>query len=288
MSALPSSGMNWGSNHSDAKTRRNAVFLCAFVSLWLLPSLALAQQRPLATEDPRLIPNGALVMESGFAYARKAQFPLSGLKGDEYSIFVNGLNFSLGPRAEFQINGVGQNFLHVHENGSGWRNDWGDWSLSTKIRIVPETHSLPIISFRPTMILPNSNDSRGIGANSIQAFGNVLAGKSIGSGFVFGNIGIGILTDTIHVRAQQDVLTYGLAGVLPISPRVSLLSEVNGWKNPRGSPSPGTESRSQARLGMQIRSGGVRWDVAGTRGLTPLDPRGGLVFGLTKEFRLWK
>jgi hypothetical protein len=224
-------------------------------------------------------------MESGFAYARKAQFPLSGLKGDEYSAFVNGLNFSLGPHAEFQIDGVVQNFLHV---GKDWRNDWGDWSLSTKIRLVPETRSLPIISFRPTVVLPNSNDSRGIGTNSIQVFGNILAGKSAGRGFVFGNIGIGILTDTIHVRAQQDVLTYGVAGVLPISPRISLLSEVNGWKNPRSNPSPGTESRAQARLGMQIRTGGVRWDVAGTRGLTSLDPRGGMVFGLTKEFRLWK
>jgi hypothetical protein len=39
---------------------------------------------------------------------------------------------------------------------------------------------------------------------------------------------------------------------------------------------------------MQIRTGSVRWDVAGTAGLTSLDPRGGMVFGLTKEFRLWK
>jgi len=253
--------------------------------LWLIPLPAVAQQRPLLTEDPRLIPNGAFVIESGFAYARKAHFPLSGLTGDEYSVFANGFNFSLGPRAEFQINGVMQNFV---KTGDDWRNDWGDWSLSTKIRLVPETHVLPIISFRPTMVLPNTNDSRGIGLNSTQLFGSLLVGKSIGAAFVFGNAGIGILTDTIHVRAQQDVFTYGLAGVLPISPRISLLSEWNGWKNPRESPSPGTESRSQVRLGVQIRTGGVRWDVAGTRGLTSLDSRGGVVFGLTKEFRLWK
>ena len=46
--------------------------------------------------------------------------------------------------------------------------------------------------------------------------------------------------------------------------------------------------RAQVRLGAQIRAAGVRWDVAGTAGLTRLDPRVGLVFGLTKEFRLWK
>jgi hypothetical protein len=267
--------MSWGNNR----------LLCALVSLCLFPLSVIAQQRPLVTEDPRLIPNGAFVMESGFGYARKAQFPLSGLKGDEYSLFVNGLNFSLGPRAEFQINGTVQNFLKV---GDTWRNDWGDWSFSTKIRLMPETHSLPIVSFRPTVVLPNSNDSRGIGTNSMNVFGGFLVGKSVGRGFVFGNAGVGILTDPVHVRAQQDVVTYGMAGVLPLSTRFSLLSEWNGWKNPRGSPSPGTESRGQVRVGMQIRTGTVRWDVAGTAGLTRLDPRGGLVFGLTKEFRLWK
>src|SRR3977135_2575942 len=129
--------MNSGINHRDTQTQRKAAqriayaaFLCVFVSLWLVPSVAMAQQRPLVTEDPRLIPNGAFVMESGFGYARKAQFPLSGLKGDQFSAFANGLNFSLGPRAEFQINGVMQNFV---KTGNDWRNDWGDWSLSTKI-----------------------------------------------------------------------------------------------------------------------------------------------------------
>jgi hypothetical protein len=253
--------------------------------LFFFWSSGLAQQRPLVTEDPRLVANGTLVMESGFGYAHKARFPLSGVTGDEYSVLVNGLNFSLGPVAEFQINGTIQNFV---KDGSGWRNDWGDWSLSTKIRLVPETHVLPIISFRPTMVLPNSNDTRGIGTDSTQLFGSLLVGKSAGPAFVFGNLGIGILTDTVHLRAQQDVLTYGLAGVVPISPRVSVLSEVNGWKNPRTDPSPGTESRGQVRLGLQIRTGGVRWDVAGTAGITERDAHGGLVFGLTKEFRLWK
>ena len=279
--------MNWGNKHKDttAETLRNFLCVSTVMSLCLFTTLGFAQQRPLLTEDPRLIPNGTFVLESGFAYARKAQFPLSGLKGDEYSAFVNGLNFSLGPRAEFQINGTMQNFV---KTPTDWRNDFGDWSLSTKIRLVPETHVLPIISFRPTMVLPNSNDSRGIGTNSTSVFGSVLVGKSVGSGFVFGNAGIGILTDTIHVRAQQDVFTYGLAGVLPINTRISLLSEWNGLKNPRTDPSPGTESRAQVRLGMQFRTGGVRWDVAATHGITRLDARGGAVFGLTKEFRLWK
>src|SRR6266566_2874461 len=101
--------MNWGTNQRNWRMEIPKMFIrmnifgisilqflfCAFVSLWSVPCFA--QQRPLITEDPRLIPTGAFVVESGFGYARKAQFPLSGLKGDEVSAFVNGLNFSLGP-----------------------------------------------------------------------------------------------------------------------------------------------------------------------------------------------
>src|SRR5438067_8501909 len=111
--------MNWRNNHRGAETQRNAAsklfwaaFLCVSAPLWLFH-----QQRPLLTEDPRLIRNGAFVMESGFGYARKAQFPLSGLKGDEFQAFVNGLNFGLGPRAEFQINSVIHNFVKI---GNEW------------------------------------------------------------------------------------------------------------------------------------------------------------------------
>ena len=279
--------MNWGNSHKEAQKSQNII--CAFCAfLWLFSFSALAQQRPLLTEDPRVIPQGSFVAESGFSYLNRARFGLSGIGGNEFSAFVNGFNFGLSPHAEFQINGTIHNFVNVHENGTGWRNDWGDWSLSTKIRILPETPVLPIISFRPTIVLPNSNDSQGIGLNSMQFFGNILSGKTVGRGFVFGNAGLGILTDPVHVRAQQDVFTYGLAGVLTVSPRISLLTEWNGWKNPRHTPTPGTESRAQVRLGAQIRAAGVRWDVAGTAGLTRLDPRVGLVFGLTKEFRLWK
>jgi hypothetical protein len=247
----------------------------------------LAQQRPLLTEDPRIIATGALVTETGFAYLRRARFPLSGLAGDEFQTFDTGLHFGLGPRAEFQMGGVFHNFLRIKENG-GSRNDWGDFFVSTKIKILDETPVSPIISFRPTVVLPNSNDAKGIGTNSMSFFASILAGKNVGRAFLFGNVGLGILTDTVQVRAQQDVLTYGLAAMLPISPKISLLSEWNGRDNPRPHPTPGGEDRGQVRLGIQLRAAGVRWDVGAVAGLTRLDPRAGVVFGLTKEFRLWK
>jgi hypothetical protein len=259
------------------------LLFCLFV-----PLIASAQQRPLNTEDPRLISDGALVTELGFAYLDRARFPLSGLEGRQLSAFDTGLNFGLGPRAEFQLRWVGHNFLWVDTGGIGRRNDWGDVSVSTKIRLLDERPNRPIVSFRPSIVLPNSNDTKGIGTDSTQFFGNILVGKSVKGAFVFGNIGLGILTDTLRLRSQQDVLTYGLAALLPISPRLSLLSEWSGQENGQDLPSPGGEDRGQIRIGFQLQAGGIRWDAAAVGGLTRFDPRAGVVFGLTKEFVLWK
>jgi hypothetical protein len=228
------------------------------------------------------------VTELGFGYFNRARFPLSRLGGNQFSAFVGGLNFGLGPRAEFQMNSVGHNFLWVKENGTGRRNDWGDLALSTKIKIIDEKRALPIISFRPTVVLPNTSQTKGIGTDGTHFFGTILAGKTVGRVFVFGNIGLGILDDSVRAGAQQDVLTYGVAAVLPIGSRFSLLSEWNGVENAQEHPTPGGEDRGQVRLGLQLRAGGIRWDAAATAGLTRLDPRAGLVFGLTKEFGLWK
>jgi len=252
----------------------------------LFATFSLAQQRPLLTEDPRLIAEGAFVTELGFSYQHRARFPVSGLTGDLYSFLENGLHFGLGKRAEFQMTGVIQYYLDV--DGGGSRNDWGDLAMSTKIKLVDEGHNRPAISFRPTVVLPNSNQTKGIGLDGTEFFGNLLFGKTAGPAYIFGNIGVGILDDPIHAAAQHDFLTYGIAASIPANSRISVLGEWNGRHNFISFPSAGGESRGQVRLGAQIQAGGLRFDAAATAGTTHWDHKAGFVAGVTKEFRLWQ
>jgi hypothetical protein len=258
-----------------------------FLGLSAFSTLALAQQRPLLTEDPRLIAEGSVVSELGFGYQHRARFPVSGLTGDLYALLVNGLHIGVGKRAEFQMTGVAHNYLRL-ENGAGRRNDWGDLALSTKIKIVEEGRSLPIISFRPTVVLPNSNRRKGIGTDGTHFFGDILIGKKAGSAFIFGTIGIGMLDDANRPQSQHDVIDYGIAAAIPAGNRVSVLGEWKGYHNTRRSISPGGESRGQARLGLQLKAGGMTWDAAATAGTTRWDHKAGFVAGMTKEFRLWQ
>jgi hypothetical protein len=260
--------------------------------------VACGQQRPLLTEDVDIIPPGSMRIEAGIDFVQRARFPVSGLTGDLTRAGVIGINIGFAPNVEFQIEGVAQNFLSINSHGtsaiplnlasnSNSTNDVGDFTLWTKIKLRNETAHLPSFGFRFGVQLPNSNQSRGIGLNQTNAYGQVLFGKKFGQNArvnTFGNLGIGILTSPTGLFSQNDVLTYGFAGIVRLNKQFSLAGEVNGRANTRPGSGPlGTESQGEARLGMQVRASGLRFDFAGIAGLTRLSPRSGLTVGVTYD-----
>jgi len=259
---------------------------------------ARGQQRPLLTEDVDIIPPGSMRIEAGIDFVQKAKFPVSGLTGDLTRAGVIGITIGLSPNVEVQIEGVAQNLLSINSSGpsaiplnvaagANSTNDIGDFTLWTKIKLRNETAHLPSFGFRFGVQLPNSNQDRGIGLNQTNAYGQILFGKKFGHNArvnTFGNLGIGILTAPTGLFSQNDVLTYGFAGIVRLNKQFSLAGEVNGRANTRPGSGPlGTESQGEARLGMQIRASGLRFDFAGIKGLTKLSPRSGLTVGVTYD-----
>lgn len=260
---------------------------------------ASAQQRPLLTEDVDIIPPGSLRIEAGIDFMQNAKFPLSGLTGDLTRVGVIGINVGLSPNVEFQIDGTVQNFLSINSAtapppiplgfaaGTNSTNDTGDFTLSTKIKLRAETKNGPSLGFRFGVQLPNSNQARGIGVNQTNAYGVILAGKKFGhDGRVnmFGNLGIGILTAPLEPFTQNDVLLYGFAGIVRLNRQFNFVGEINGRASTRTGRAPlGTESLSEARLGLQIKASGLRFDFAGIAGLTDFSPRSGVTFGVTYD-----
>ena len=265
--------------------------------IFLCPSFLLAQQRPLQTQEPAILPPGTLSLQGGFDFFQDAKYPVSGLRGDLTSLGVMGIYASLGELAEFQIQGTVHNFLSISErsptslnlelNSSGTgTSDFGDLMLSTKILTLREKSRSPALSFRISVQLPNASAARGLGMDSTQFYNTLLAGKHFGKLNVFGNAGLGILSNPVQAGVQNDVMLYGLGGLYPVTPSVTLASEVFGhWSTREGAAPLGTESQSQFRLGVQIYGLGFRWDIAGMAGLAEMSPRSGIVFGVTKEIK---
>lgn len=275
-----------------------AVFVASLGVLLSVAAATRGQQRPLLTEDVDIIPPGSLRIEAGVDFVQRARFPVSGLQGDLTRVGVLGINIGLAPNVEVQIEGVAQNFLSINSRGvsaiplsvssnANSRNDVGDFTLWTKVKLLNETAHWPSFGFRFGVQLPNSDQSRGIGLNQTNAFGEVLFGKKFGQDArvnTFGNLGIGILTAPTGLFSQNDVLTYGFAGIVRISKQFNLAGEVNGRANTRPGSGPlGTESQGEARLGMQVRASGLRFDFAGIKGLTKLSPHSGLTVGVTYD-----
>jgi hypothetical protein len=229
---------------------------------------------------------------------QRARFPVSGLTGDLTRAGVIGLTIGLAPNVEIQVEGVAQNVLSINTRGlsaipldlapgANSTNDTGDFTLWTKIKLRNETPRGPSVGFRFGVELPNSNEAKGIGLNQTNAYGQILFGKKFGHNArvnTFGNLGIGILSAPTATFTQNDVFTYGLAGIVRLNKTFSLAGEVNGRANTRAGAAPlGTESRGEARLGMQVRASGLRFDFAGIKGLTGNSPRSGVTVGVTYD-----
>jgi len=259
---------------------------------------ASAQQRPLITEDVDIIPPGTIRIEAGIDFMQGAKYSVSGIRGDLTRGGVIGISFGMGPNVEFQIEGVAQNYVSINSRGpsaipldlapgANSTNDTGDFTLAAKFKLRNETRRGPSLGFRFGVQLPNSNEARGIGLNATNAFGSILVGKKFGHDGrfnTFGNLGIAILTAPTELFTQNDVLTYGVAGIFHINKQFAVAGEVNGRANTRPGNGPlGTESQGEARLGMQIRASGLRFDFAGIKGLTSFSPNSGFTVGVTYD-----
>jgi len=278
-----------------AKLLRSLILTIAFVALC---SSVFAQQRPLITEDVDIIPPGTLRIEGGLDFMQGAKYSVSGIKGDLTRVGVIGVNIGMGPNVEFQIEGVAQNYLSINSrgpsaiplnlaSGANSTTDTGDFTLWAKFKLRNETKRGPSLGFRFGVALPNSSQGSGIGLNQTNAYGSILVGKKFGSDGrfnTFGNLGLAILTAPTQLFSQNDVITYGVAGIFRINKQFSVAGEVNGRANTRPGSGPlGTESQSEARLGMQIRASGLRFDFAGIKGLTSFSPNSGFTVGVTYD-----
>ena len=270
------------------------VLTAAFV--FLLAPGALAQQRPLVTEDPETVGDKRILVEAGFDYARDVEYPLSGLEGHLRRFPLIGISLGIGDIGEVQIDGGLYNRLAITERGTGplthmltatGDSTWSieDLTVGTKVRIISEGAMRPSFALRSATRLPNASNESGLGLDTIDFYSSLLVAKTVQSVRVVGNIGLGILGDATRGDRQNDVLTYGLSFARAVTSAAEVVGEINGRQDTRnGDPPPGTESRSVVRFGGRYTIGSWRGDAAVMFGVTANDPTVGFGAGFTYVF----
>ena len=271
--------------------------LICVLALLCLPAVAVAQQRPLVTEDPETIGAGRVLVEAGLDYGDDIEFPASGLKGDLWRVPLVGVSVGVSSIAEIQIDGGFYNHLSITERDlaaplagmvtatGDSTSDVQDFSIGAKIRLIKEGVYSPGWGFRFATRLPNASNESGLGLDTMNFYASVLGAKTIERVRIVGNLGLGILGDPTRGDRQNDVLTYGASFARALTPSAEAVAEVNGHVDTRnGPPLPGTESRSVVRLGARYTIGEWRADGALLFGLTDSDPGFGFAAGFTYVF----
>ena len=269
--------------------------------LLCMPCRAVAQQRPLITEDPETIGAGRVLVEAGFDYGHDVDYPASGLTGNLLRLPLVGVSVGLSSIAEIQIDGGLLNRLTITRRdpraplasvldvSGDSTSDVEDFSFATKIRILPETAERPSFGFRFATKLPNAGNESGLGLDTTDVYGSLLAAKTVQSVRVVGNVGLAILGDPTHGNRQNDLFTYGLSFARALTDAAEVVGEINGRLDVRnGDPPPGTESRGTARVGARYTIGSWRADAVLLFGLTSSDPSIGVGGGFTYVFDAFK
>jgi hypothetical protein len=187
-----------------------------------LPAAALAQQRPLVTEDPEPIGAGRVLIEGGFDAAHDVRYPVSGLEGNLIRLPTIGISVGLSSIAELQIDGGFFNHLSItHREPAPLSSmltftgdsthDVEDAVVATKIRVLPEAEHQPALAIRFATKLPNASNESGLGLDTTDFFATLLGAKTVRSIRIVGNGGVGILSDPTAGNRQNDVLMYGLS-----------------------------------------------------------------------------
>jgi hypothetical protein len=255
-----------------------------------------AQQRPLVTEDPEPIGTGRLLIEAGLKYAHDQQYPVSGLTGNLWTIPTAGLSIGISQIAEVQIDGGFYNRLSISQRRPAPLSslvtatgdstyDIDDVVIGTKVRFLNENANRPALAVRFATKLPNASNESGLGIDTTDFFFSLLAGKTVQSIRLVGNVGLGILPDPTVGHRQNDVLTYGFSVARALTDRAEVVAELNGRASTRGEgPFPGTESRGLVTVGTRYTPGSIRFDGALFLGLTSIDPTIGFTGGVTYVF----
>lgn len=269
-------------------------FSCLAFCLAAAP--ASAQQRPLATEDPETIGAGRILIEGGIDFARRQQYPVSGLQGDLWRLPAFGVSFGISSIAELQIDGA-LNRLAIGERGPGplagmvtatgdSTRDVEDLVVATKIRILSETYRRPSLGFRFATKLPNASNESGLGLDTTDVYISLLAAKTAESVRIVGNFGVGILGDPTVGHQQNDVVTYSVSVARALTDRAEVVGELVGRASVReGVAFPGTETRGRLNFGVRYTAGSFRVDGAMFVGMTSIDPTVGFGGGFTYVFR---
>jgi hypothetical protein len=242
---------------------------------------ALAQTRPLLTEEATTAPAGRLVLEAGADAIHDEPNTLTGGERDRVDAPVLRLVWSPAGNVEMDLEWVGR-VIALDDPVFGDVSDWGDVTLRAKARVAGAPGGRSAVAVRFGVTLPETSFGNGLGPNTLRMSAQLLVTGALGPVSLHGNAGLGLHDEVLRPHEQRDFFAYGLALTARLGARTALVAEVAGRS---GKGATGAEERSEARVGLRFGPGRLQGDAAVRRGLTDADGTWGVTAGLTWRIR---
>lgn len=279
-------------------SRRSSPLPLRLLLVSVLASMPLLSQEPtfctdcpgFATGGLHFTPPGAVTVFMGAEYQPGYINPVAGVKGDLWRLPTLGLRLGLSENAEVRITWQAYNSLRVRSQPAmpvfdtlgNSTTDYGDVLLETLVKIRDEVPGGLAYGFKIGLKLPNTNERKGIGVNTTDVFASLLLAKTFSPRFVmYGDFGLGILSEPTKIYTQNDVLTYGLMTDYLFAENWHFVTELNG-RHASHKGFGGTESRGQARAGFEVNRGRFSYNLLLVQPLTSIDGSGiGVAFNMS-------
>jgi hypothetical protein len=244
-----------------------------------------AQTLPLRTEPAATAPAGTVVLETGVDVIADEPSYVTGVERTRWEAPLLRLVYSPAASVELDLEWVARVGVAGEEGrGDVQSSEWGDVTLRAKWRVVEGKGPRPTIGARFGVVLPQTSFEDvqfrplGLGPNTLRAFVEGLLTQPVGRGRLHVDAGLFLQDEVYRTHDQRDFLSYGLAFEWPATPRIALVAEIAGRA---GDGRPGADESCEARAGVRLGSGRVRWDAAARRGLAQADGTWGVTLGLT-------
>jgi len=271
-------------------TIRSVLFALA-ISIVAFP--AMAQQRPLVTEDPETVGLNRVLVEGGVEFDRSQDYQEYGLTGNTTHVPSFGVSVGLSPATELQVDGGLLQRLHVTQRRAaplagtlGFSGDsatsFEDLVVATKLRLWSENEQHPGLGVRFGTKLPTASHSKGLGLGTTDFFVAGLVAKTVESVRTVGNVSLIFLGNPVVGQNTAKALGFGLSVARAITNNFEAVGEINGRTKPFGDIVPPVlGSRGTMRLAVRYTHQLLRFDFGILVGVTPRDPGFGVSAGAT-------
>ncbi len=250
-------------------------------------------RRGAPVQPVALAKQGDLLLGLGAGYEADLHAPLVSVEGDLGRIAVLHLLYAVADGVVLEVRGDAYRVLSVDSLGvpvvdpdegllDGRSSGAADFRAAVAFRLIGGDQGLAG-GGRFEFNIPGSNESEGLGTNSMNIRLGVLGGYRRGPLVVTADVGVAILEAPLENFEQNDVIAY--SAELVYSPRrlhhLRLYAGLDGLASTRDRVPVGTEDLGVVRFGVDYRLGRWLLDAGGLVGYAGNSPDWGLAGGVS-------